>query len=241
MSPHRQKRWLCHVERSQTFQRLPQDGHRSSLICHDLLELVVLSLALFARALERHVRLGNIGAKLFDFLLDSFKRTLQAGDLGLHVLLLACLFQGCVLVLINILLAGLVLIILLLLLHLQLSDHFVHCLLHLLEAIQLHSHGKSCQVPSASAALLVSGHCQELRRCPCALLLGAASASDLHEAQRLRKKVSCVVFRQDLDCLSDCLHLFCPRLAAFRIFSVCSRATLLQVHKEFLIGTESLT
>merc|ERR1719375_2381122 len=191
-----EKRRLLHVELRQAFLCLLQNLLRRLLIGDDLLELLVLGLAVLTRPLQRDVSLGDLGLEPGLLPPLEFDVGLEGVDLRLDVIPVVGPLDGLLLVGVLVLDAPVLLVSLVVLLSIELNHHAVDALLNLPEDVVLHAH---CQVGEAAALEPVSGGGEVLRGDPARARLPPRLRPKLHESARSVELVPRVVVREDVD------------------------------------------
>mmetsp|Transcript_9905 Transcript_9905/g.26143 ORF Transcript_9905/g.26143 Transcript_9905/m.26143 type:complete len:273 (+) Transcript_9905:394-1212(+) len=213
---------LGHVELLQAGEGLLQYGNRRALVGHRLLEVCVLGLPILAGLLQAHLGLGDDGGKGLKVAFQRRDGVLQVRVRGFEVRFLGEFHLHAVFCLVKLLLAELQFCGLRFLLGLELTEHLVHNLFHLLERVEAQSERQRGEAP----ILLFARNAHDVLRRGVDGLVGHSdldrprargplcTSARLQQAQRLAEQVAGVVFPEDGDGLAERLDLFGSHLRA---------------------------
>merc|ERR1719352_1979729 len=214
--------------------RVSEEFLRLALVGDHILEVLVLELTVLAGTLQLHLHLRDLGRQRGDLLGEGVDRGREVRDLGLHLLDVALLHLLGHLVLVERLNAEVLHLDVVSLLLLQVSDHAVDLLRHLLEVVEAHAGGQRRQ--EGVADLLRNG-VQDLLR---VVALRLRRLRNLDEVERAREGVVGVVGAQDRERLAHGLRLLRASLRPLLELLVRHLARLLQVHQELLVRRQGV-
>merc|ERR1740138_931091 len=184
--------------------------------------------------LQLHLHLRDLGLQRGDLLGEFVDRGREVRDLGLHLLDVTLLHLLGHLVLVERLNAEVLHLDVVSLLLLQVIDHAVDLLRHLLEVVEAHAGGQRRQ--EGVADLLRNG-VQDLLR---VVALRLRRLRNLDEVERAREGVVGVVGAQDRERLAHGLRLLRASLRPLLELLVRHLARLLQVHQELLVRRQGV-
>merc|ERR1719387_1861311 len=222
------------VEALEHVERVREEALRLAMIGNHILEVLVLELTVLAGTLELHLHLRDLGLQRRNRLREFIDRGREVRNLGLHLLDVALLHLLSHLVLVERIDAEVLHLDVVGLLLLQVGDHAVDLLRHLLEVVEADARGQRRQ--TRVAGLLRNG-IQDLLR-TVALRLGRLR--NLDEVEGAREGVVGVVGAQDRKSLAHGLRLLRAGLRALLELLVRHLAGLLQVHQELLVRRQGV-
>merc|ERR1719265_1135329 len=221
------ERLLLRVDGLEHAERLLEEGLRLTLVRHRLLEVLVLELAVLARALELRLHLGDLRLEGRDGLGQRVDRRREVRNLRLELRDVASLELLRTLVLVDRVGAEILVLDLVLLLLQKRRNHLVNGRLDLGESVEAHRRSDRRKL---RVRVLLRRREEHLGS-----LVALALLLRLQEVERARERVVRVVRAEDGESLAHRLHLLLARLLTLLPLLVRHLARLLKVHEELLV------
>merc|ERR1719263_681443 len=223
---------LLLVESLEDVQSCGQKLLRGTLVGDNLLELLVLLLAVLTCTLQFGVELSNLRLECVDLSGQSLDSQIEVLNEGNEVVLLTVLTLSLELVGVELLNAEVLVLDLILLLSQKLGDHVINGLLHADESIELHLDGDGCE----TRALVLQGSALQDGGGGSAALV-ALLLLDESWVECLGEQVVRLIGAQHGKSLGASFHLELAGLLALLPLGVSASALLLQHHEEsFILG-----
>merc|ERR1719240_1461021 len=225
---------LLREDRLEDVERFVEERLRLPLVRHGGLEVLVLHLAILARALQLRLHFRDLRLQRRDGLGQLVDRHREVRDLGLQLRDIARLELRFTLVRVQALSAEVLVLDLVRFLLQQRSDHLINSSLHLRERVE----ADTCRERRQPRVAVRLGGLEEKGRGFVAVLAVRLLDLELHEVESPREGVVRIIARQDGERLAHGLDLLSPGLLALLPFLVRHLARLLQVHEELLVRRE---